>query len=131
MPTVLFTDLPEVRVDFNSSLASGSFRVSQATNPEIWPSLAIDTWVLAGDSDGNYCAGRVSAMHGLWAELEPDWPTWISSDENPIVWSVGIKDIASEAEEPSLNSYVALEGGLQAARSGVFEPQRQEAALAS
>jgi hypothetical protein len=130
VPTFLITDLPEVRVDFNSSSGAGLLRTSRVMNPAVWPKLAANTWVLAGDDDGNHCAARVSVVHDNWAELEPDWSTWLSSDDNPIVMSVSVKEVAI-SELQSLNSYVDLGDGFVAGRSGVFEPQRQLAAMAS
>jgi hypothetical protein len=124
MPTVLITDLPEVKVDFNSSVGD-NFRVSQGMNPAIWPTIAVDRWVLAGDDEGNHCAAKVTAVHGAWAELQPEWSTWLASDENPIVWSRYISEGAIVSEEPRINSYVDLENGFQPTRSAVYEPSRQ------
>lgn len=129
MSTFLITDLPEVKVDFNSSVGN-NLRVSEIMNPATWPAIAVDRWVLAGDDDGNHCAAMVITMHGGWAELQPEWSTWLASDEDAIVLSSYVSEEPYVSAESRLNSYMDLRDGLQAARSGVFEPLRQEVAVA-
>jgi hypothetical protein len=124
MATLVFTTLPEVNVDFNSTSGLGRFRTSDVMSPEAWPALAIGKWVLARDGEGNRCAAKVSAIHNTWAELQPEWPTWVSSDEQAtVIWTDRPGTLQLNLDTPELNGYV---DGLDHSRSRAWVPQAQE-----
>ena len=140
MPTLVFTDLPEVSVDFNSTSALGRLRTSSIRGPETWDAVVLDRWVLAVDEDGNRCAARVAELHGSWAELEPNWPTWVASDLDETVIPLGsglIQELPADPEDAEdvqeqaattaasgLNGrYLAAEG--EAGHWGAWKPQPQ------
>jgi hypothetical protein len=75
-------DLVDVWVDFNATLANGNLRTSRITSPDTWAAIESGIWVRASDAGGNSCIALVATIHGGdWAELTPDWNTFISDED--------------------------------------------------